>query len=139
MYDLSVADVDSHMAGIAYDISGLCIFQSAYIRAYISVCRWGMRKGNTEVLIYAHYKTGAVRTVCKACPAIYIRVANKLYRIIRNCTPWLETAARLRKGFPPLFPPARRLLYFPEKQPFLQSKRFRSGLLFPQWFLSSFP
>ena len=85
MYNLSVSDIDSNMSAVTYKIAGLCIFKSAHIHAYISVCCGGMRKRYAKVLIYAHNKSGAVSAVCKACPAIYIRIANKLNSIVNYC------------------------------------------------------
>ena len=94
MYNLAVSDINSHMSGITNQIARLCVFQSAYIHAYVSVSSGRMRKGYAEVLIYAHYEPGTIGTVGKACPAIYIRVANKLYRIIRNCTSMVRNRCR---------------------------------------------
>lgn len=43
MNKLSVARIDSHMAGIAYNITRLCILKPVYSRTYASVCRRRMR------------------------------------------------------------------------------------------------
>ena len=87
MHDLAISNVDSHMSAVADDVAGLCAAQAAVdFCSHTSVCRRGMRKGHTEVLIYAHHETGAVRTVSKARPAIFIGIANELKREFRNRT-----------------------------------------------------
>ena len=85
MYDLSVSDVKSYMTGIAYQISGLCIWKSVNCSTDTSVCRWRMRKADTEVRIYTHDKSGTVSSVCKTGTAIHIRITDKLLCKLRYC------------------------------------------------------
>ena len=84
MDDLSVADVNRNMSGIANQITGLRICQTSYVITDITVGSGGMRQGYAEILINAHNKTGAVRTVCQTCPTVYIGITDKLYRIVCN-------------------------------------------------------
>ena len=85
MNDLSVADVNRNMSGIANQITGLRVCQTSYVITDITVGSGGMGQGYAEILINAHNKAGAVRAVCQACPAIYIGITDELYRIVYNC------------------------------------------------------
>ncbi len=82
MDNLAVSDINSHVSGVAYNITRLGIFKAVYRRAHASVRRRGMRQADTEIIVNAHYETGAVRTVGKAGAAVYIRVTHKLACII---------------------------------------------------------
>ena len=84
MDDLSVTDINRNMSGIANQITGLRVCQTSYVITDITVGSGGMRQGYAEILINAHNKTGAVRTVCQTCPTVYIGITDKLYRIVCN-------------------------------------------------------
>ena len=92
MYDLIVADVERHMSGVTYNIAGLCICKASYIISYRAVCGRRMRERNSEILVYAHDKSGAIRTVCQAGSAVHIRVTYKLQCIISNCLSYIDTS-----------------------------------------------
>ena len=38
MNDLSISDINCHMSGIAYNVTGLGIFNAVYCCAHTSVC-----------------------------------------------------------------------------------------------------
>ena len=84
MDDLSATDINRNMSGIANQITGLRVCQTSYVITDITVGSGGMRQGYAEILINAHNKTGAVRTVCQTCPTVYIGITDKLYRIVCN-------------------------------------------------------
>ena len=84
MDDLSATDINRNMSGIANQITGLRICQTSYVITDITIGSGGMRQGYAEILINAHNKTGAVRTVCQTCPTVYIGITDKLYRIVCN-------------------------------------------------------
>ena len=78
MHNLSVADVDSHMAGIADDVSGLCILQAVHPISLGTIRCRGMGQADTEIRIDAHDEAGTVSAVGKAAAAIDIRIADEL-------------------------------------------------------------
>lgn len=78
MDNLSVADINSHMTGVAYHIAGLCIFQTIDRCTHASVRRRGMRQAYAKVLVYAHNESGTVGAVSETGSAIYIGITHKL-------------------------------------------------------------
>ena len=96
MDDLSVTDINRNMSGIANQFTGLRVCQTSYVITDITVGSGGMRQGYAEILINAHNKTGAVRTVCQARSARYIRVSDELAGIRRNVAS--TRSARRRNG-----------------------------------------
>ena len=83
MHDLVIAYVDAHMSVITDQISRHFLgiadrLASARLRA------GRMRHRNTETSEHRHGKSGAVRSVCQAGSAPYIRISHKLQRIRRD-------------------------------------------------------
>ena len=144
MNDLSIPYIDTHVAGIAHDVSGLCVCKSVYRRAHTSVCCGGVRQAHTKVIVNTHNKAGAVRAVGQACSAVHIGVTHKLTRKICHCRAHFASASRCnhrrlyimiaaarRRGrgflgcrFPCRFLSCLSLCFFPGKSCFL----FRLGL-----------
>lgn len=84
MDNLSVARIDSHMAGVADDIARLHLIHTDAV-ADAPVCPGRVGKRYPELLIYAHDEAGAVSSVRQGCSAIYIRIADELGCISDNC------------------------------------------------------
>ena len=89
MDNLSASDIESHMVNI---ISACVKQQIAWLhiiyRNGSSLCRLisgASACADTEMSEYAHSKTGTVCSICKARPAIYIWIAQKLLCISYNC------------------------------------------------------
>ena len=75
--------VNSDMAAVAHNITGLDIVH-AYRITDTSKRTRGVRQADSERCVYAHDKTGAVRTVCQAAAAIHIGISDKLAGIIHD-------------------------------------------------------
>ena len=84
MYYLAVADVDTYVTRVAYDITGLCVSDTADITSYASVSTGGVRQVDTEVPVYAHYEARAVGTAGERASAVYIRIADELECEVSN-------------------------------------------------------
>ena len=72
-----VSTVDSHVAAVADNISRLCVRQT-YLISYASHSAGGMGQAYAEVRVYAHDKSGTIRSIRQACAAIYIWIADDL-------------------------------------------------------------
>ena len=83
MNNCVAACIYCNMAIVAYNISRLHA-AVAYAVASASERAGRMRKRYAKVCVYAHYKAGAVRTICQAGAAVYIRIAKELARIVDN-------------------------------------------------------
>ena len=94
MYKLPVTCVDSHMAGITYDVTWLCILNPVHRSAHISVCRGRVRQAHTEIVIDTHNESGTVCAVRQAGSAVYIRISYELHRELHNIGS--RTAGRIR-------------------------------------------
>lgn len=79
-----IPGINSNMAAVAHNITRLDIIH-AYRIADASKRARGVRQADSERCIYAHDKTGAVRTICQAAAAIHIGISNKLAGIIHDC------------------------------------------------------
>ena len=81
MYDLSVSHVDGHMTAVADQVARLSIFVRNLVSCVLLFVG-SSRKAYTEVSVNALYKSRAVSSVCKACSAPHIRIADKLCSIV---------------------------------------------------------
>ena len=77
-----IADIDGNMSAVANDIAGLHVRDTVSDAAH---CCGGMWKSYAECRIYRHNKSGTIRTVCQACTAVHIRIADKLTCVVRYC------------------------------------------------------
>ena len=95
MNDLASADVDRYMTGVTDQIAGFR-FTVADALAYACLCTGSSRQRDPESGVYALSESGAVRTVCQARSARYIRVSDELAGIRRNVAS--ARSARRRNG-----------------------------------------
>ena len=98
MNDLSIADVQCHMAGVADQVTRLRLVQTGHSRTLRTIRLGGMRQADTEVRIYTHNEAGTVSTLCQAGTAIHIGIPHKLQRILRHSHTHLAAASHRIAG-----------------------------------------
>ena len=84
MYQLPITCIDSHMAGITYDVARLCILDTIYRCPHVSVRCGRMRQAYPKVIINAHHESGAVCTVGQTGATVYVRISYKLHCKLNN-------------------------------------------------------
>lgn len=80
---LSAAGVNSHMTGIAYNITRLHI-GLGYPAAHTAQRAGGMGQRYTEVRVYRHNESGTIRAIGQAAASPYVSVADKLRAVAYN-------------------------------------------------------
>ena len=79
MHNITVTDIQSHMAGITDQVSGQGVGQTVHRIPLLSVRRGRVRQRHAEVSVYAHHEAGTVCTVGQAGTAPFVRISHKLY------------------------------------------------------------
>ena len=95
MHDSSAAQIQRHMACIADDVARLSCF-IGNLASCTSHSSRVSRQAISILPVHCPDKSGAVRTVCQACPARYIRVSDELAGI--RCNVASARSARRRNS-----------------------------------------
>ena len=85
MNDLSIADIERNVvdrlsARIEQKVTRLDLRQGDLLSVRCLISR-STSGGNSKMLKDPHRKSGTVRSVCQACPTVYIRISEELFRI----------------------------------------------------------
>ena len=84
MYNLSVSDINSYVAGVGYNVSGHCIIDASCICSTLSLFPGSSGKADAKVQVYALDKPGAVCPIGKACSAVNVGIAYEFKGVIGN-------------------------------------------------------
>ena len=84
--DATAAQIDRHMAGIADDITGLCI-RIGHGPSAGSLTTRGVGQGNTEMLHHLHGKSGTVRPGARVAAAVLVFTLKLYFKALVQFSP----------------------------------------------------